>query len=130
MHRLFANLARAVSKVFLAVFWSLYVKTRFVVCGNVMSIAISLAETLASLGLLFFSGSLMIMVWRSVSMSVHFKRMASPLRAAVSFSVCSRVDSWCLVPLMNWSSSFSVGMKMILSFRLKVGSSSGSYWIL
>ena len=55
-------------------------------CGRVLSIDRSFVETCIALGLLPFSGVIEIILC-SMSMSVHFRMIASPYRAAVSFKV-------------------------------------------
>ena len=81
--------------------------------GRVASIMASLFDILTALGLLPFSGWLMDRVFASVLKSIHFMFSVSPYRAAVSLSVCKNVARLCFVPLMSWSSSFSVGMNTI-----------------
>ena len=92
--------------------------------GNAFSIAISVILILNCLGLLPFSGVIvMILFWKS--MSVQFSCHASPHLAPVSFSIWRNVAVFCPHPAMIWSISVSVGMKGSLCMRLYFG---GFHW--
>ena len=59
-------------------------------------------------------------------MSVHLHLQSSPIRNAVSFSACSVMDTFVLVPFISASISFSVGTNGRVSF---LGYSGGVHWI-
>ena len=93
--------------------------------GSALSMLVSLADILSSLGLLPFSGVTLIDGF-SVSMSVHFSLQASPQRMPVSLSSWRKVAIRWLHPPISWSTSFSVGMKG--SFRMR-RYSGGSHFV-
>ena len=74
-------------------------------------LAISLLLALKILDLLPFSGSFNVMVRLSKSMSFHNSRNASPFLMAVSLSNSKNVPSFCPLPAIKESISFSVGIK-------------------
>lgn len=71
---------------------------------------VSLDDILRILGLLPFSGVTLTDEF-SVSISVHFSLQASPHLMPVSLSSWRKVAIRLLQPPINWSTSFSVGMK-------------------
>jgi len=92
--------------------------------GSAFSIAISVMLILNCLGLLPFSG-VIVMILFLKSMSVHCSCHASPHLAPVSFSIWRNVAVLCPLPAMSWSSSVSVGMNGCLFIRLYFG---GFHW--
>ena len=76
--------------------------------GSAYNICISLADILTSLGLPCFS-ALHLIVFFSMSKSVHLQSHSSPILKPVSFKAKSEVATFFLHPFISASISFSVG---------------------
>lgn len=87
-------------------------KIRLLCLVKLFSIDASFPEISNCLGLLFFSGALIVRIL--LFMSVHSSAQASPDLAIVSFTTWRKTAVFPLHPAMSWSISVSVGMKGIL----------------